>query len=43
MVVIAAGNSPLGTVQLTRSSLGQYQYQVLQSGRPADSGFLAEK
>ncbi|MGA3186028.1 MAG: C45 family autoproteolytic acyltransferase/hydrolase [Bryobacteraceae bacterium] len=43
MVLIAAGNSPLGTVQLTRGyGFGQTQYQVYDSGRPGDSGFLTK-
>jgi hypothetical protein len=43
MVLIAAGNSPLGTVLLTRSGgFGQAQYQVYDSGRPGESGFLTK-
>ena len=43
MVLIAAGNSPLGTVLLTRGSgFGQTQYQVYDSGKPGDSGFLTK-
>jgi hypothetical protein len=43
MVLVAAGNSPLGTVLLTRGGgFGQAQYQVFNSGRPAESGFLTK-
>ncbi len=43
MVLIAAGNSPLGTVLLTRGAgFGQAQYQVYDSGRPGESGFLTK-
>jgi len=43
MVLIAAGNSPLGTVLLTRGGgFGQAQYQVYDSGRPGESGFLTK-
>ncbi len=43
MVLIAAGNSPLGTVLLTRGSgFGQAQYQVYDAGKPGDSGFLTK-
>jgi hypothetical protein len=43
MVLVAAGNSPLGTVLLTRGSgFGQAQYQVYDSGKPGDSGFLTK-
>jgi len=43
MVLIAAGNSPLSTVLLTRGSgYGQAQYQVYDSGRPGESGFLTK-
>jgi Phospholipase B/Carbohydrate binding domain len=43
MVLIAAGNSPLGTVQLTRGpGFGPMQYQVYDSGRPGESGFLTK-
>jgi hypothetical protein len=43
MVLIAAGNSPLGTVLLTRGSgFGQAQYQIYDAGRPGDSGFLTK-
>jgi hypothetical protein len=43
MVLIAAGNSPLGTVLLTRGGgFGQAQYQVYESGKPGDSGFLTK-
>lgn len=42
MVLIAAGNSPLGTVLLTRGGFGQAQYQVYDAGRPGDSGFLTK-
>lgn len=43
MVLIAAGNSPLGTVLLTRSGgFGQSQYQVYDSGKPGESGFLTK-
>jgi type II secretory pathway pseudopilin PulG len=40
MVLVAGGNSPLGTVLLARRGLGPYQYQVFHAGRPAESGFL---
>jgi hypothetical protein len=42
MVLIAAGNSPLGTVLLTRGGFGQSQYQIYDAGRPGDSGFLTK-
>lgn len=42
MVLIAAGNSPLGTVLLTRGGFGQAQYQIYDAGRPGDSGFLTK-
>jgi len=43
MVLIAAGNSPLGTVLLTRGAgFVQAQYQVYDSGRPGESGFLTK-
>jgi hypothetical protein len=43
MVLIAAGNSPLGTVLLTRGGgFGQAQYQVYDAGRPGESGFLTK-
>jgi len=43
MVLIAAGNSPLGTVLLTRGpGFGAAQYQVYDSGRPGASGFLTK-
>lgn len=43
MVLIAAGNSPLGTVLLTRANgFGQAQYQLYDSGKPGDSGFLTK-
>jgi hypothetical protein len=43
MVLIAAGNSPLGTVLLTRGTgFGPAQYQVYDSGRPGESGFLTK-
>jgi hypothetical protein len=43
MVLIAAGNSPLGTVLLTRGvGFGPSQYQVYDSGRPGESGFLTK-
>ncbi len=42
MVLIAAGNSPLGTVLLTRGGFGQAQYQVYDAGKPGDSGFLTK-
>jgi hypothetical protein len=43
MVLIAAGNSPLGTVLLTRGSgFGEAQYQIYDSGRPGESGFLTK-
>jgi hypothetical protein len=43
MVLVAAGNSPLSTVQLTRGGFGQYQYQIFASGKPTDSGFVLSK
>jgi hypothetical protein len=43
MVLIAAGNSPLGTVLLTRGGgFGQTQYQLFDAGKPGDSGFLTK-
>jgi hypothetical protein len=42
MVLVAAGNSPLGTVLLTRGGFGQAQYQLYDSGRPGESGFLTK-
>jgi hypothetical protein len=42
MVMVAAGNSPLSTVLLSRGGLGQYQYQILSDGRPTDSGFAKQ-
>jgi hypothetical protein len=43
MVLIAAGNSPLGTVLLTRAGgFGQHQYQLYDAGKPGDSGFLTK-
>ncbi len=43
MVLIAAGNSPLGTVLLTRGGgFAQAQYQVYDSGKPGESGFLTK-
>ena len=42
MVLIAAGNSPLATVLLTRGAFCQTQYQVYDSGKPGDSGFLTK-
>jgi hypothetical protein len=43
MVLIAAGNSPLGTVLLTRSGgFGQSQYQIYDAGKPGESGFLTK-
>jgi len=43
MVLIAAGNSPLGTVLLTRAGgFGASQYQLYDSGKPAESGFLTK-
>jgi hypothetical protein len=43
MVLIAAGNSPLGTVLLTRGGgFGSSQYQIYDAGRPSDSGFLTK-
>ena len=41
MVLVAAGNSPLSTVQLTRGSLGAYQYQIYNAGKAGESGFMA--
>jgi hypothetical protein len=43
MVLIAAGNSPLGTVLLTRGGgFGQSQYQIYDAGKPGESGFLTK-
>jgi hypothetical protein len=43
MVLIAAGNSPLGTVLLTRGrGFEQAQYQVYDVGKPGESGFLTK-
>jgi hypothetical protein len=43
MVLIAAGNSPLGTVLLTRAGgFGPAQYQIYDSGKPGESGFLTK-
>jgi hypothetical protein len=43
MVLIAAGNSPLGTVLLTRGGgFGQAQYQIYDAGKPGESGFLTK-
>jgi hypothetical protein len=42
MVLIAAGNSPLGTVLLTRSGFGQTQFQIFDAGKPGESGFLTK-
>lgn len=42
MVLIAAGNSPLGTVLLTRGGFGRTQYQLYEAGRPGESGFLTK-
>ena len=39
MVVVAAGNSPLSTVLASRERLGQFQFEVLKSGEPVESGF----
>lgn len=39
MVVVAAGNSPLSTVLLSRGMLGGYQYEIADSGKSAESGF----
>ena len=42
-VLIAAGNSPLGTVLLTRGGgFGQAQYQLYDAGKPGESGFLTK-
>jgi hypothetical protein len=43
MVVVAAGNSPLSTVLAARAGLGNAQYQVVESGRATDSGFIGSK
>jgi len=40
MVLVAAGNSPLSTVQVTRGGLGPYQYQIYNAGHAGDSGFI---
>ncbi|HVP00657.1 MAG TPA: C45 family autoproteolytic acyltransferase/hydrolase [Bryobacteraceae bacterium] len=42
MVLIAAGNSPLGTVLLTHGGFGRTQYQLYDAGRPGESGFLTK-
>jgi hypothetical protein len=42
MVLVAAGNSPLGTVQLTRGMFGQTQYQIYDAGHAGESGFLTK-
>jgi len=43
MVLIAAGNSPLGTVLLTRAGgFGQTEYRLYDAGKPGDSGFLTK-
>jgi hypothetical protein len=43
MVLIAAGNSPLGTVLLTRGGgFGSSQYQIYDAGKPGESGFLTK-
>ena len=42
MVVVAAANSPVGTVLLTRGMFPQAQYQLYEAGRPGDSGFLTK-
>ncbi|HUA85355.1 MAG TPA: C45 family autoproteolytic acyltransferase/hydrolase [Bryobacteraceae bacterium] len=39
MVVVAAGNSPLSTVLASRERLGAFQFEVLKSGEPVESGF----
>jgi|SRR5229473_3855810 len=43
MVVVAAGNSPLGTILLARAGFGPYQCQIFNAGKPAESGFLSSK
>jgi hypothetical protein len=43
MVVVAAGNSPLSTVLAARAGLGSSQYQVIESGRAVESGFVPGK
>jgi hypothetical protein len=42
MVIVAAGNSPLATVLLARGGFGNYQYQIADSGRSTDSGFIKQ-
>jgi hypothetical protein len=42
MVIVAAGNSPLSTVTMTRAGFGQSQYQLVSDGKTVESGF-AEK
>jgi len=42
MVLVAAGNSPLSTVLMTRRGLGQFQYEVVKSGQSAESGFAGQ-
>jgi phospholipase B-like protein len=43
MVMVAAGNSPLSTVLMTRGDVGQYQYQISAAGRAVESGFVETK
>ncbi len=40
MVMVAAGNSPLSTVLMSKNGLGQYQYEVISDGRTVSSGFV---
>jgi hypothetical protein len=40
MVLVAAGNSPLSTVLLTREYLGPFQYSIAEAGHSTESGFL---
>jgi hypothetical protein len=42
MVMVAAGNSPLSTVLLTRGDAGQYQYQISAAGHAVESGFVKQ-
>ena len=43
MVLVAAGNSPLSTVLLTRGGLGAYQYQIYHAGKTGESGFVTSQ
>jgi hypothetical protein len=43
MVMVAAGNSPLSTVLLTRGELAPYQYQIVGADRSIESGFVSKQ